>query len=80
MDGLKNWWIDIWCFVVSAGCWLTVEHCQMITSRLALVISVLTLFFITLPKVYIQIRRFIHMFIDDFDRWSKKGFFCKKCR
>jgi len=57
MSYLRGWWVDIWSYVVSIGCWFSVERCQCISSRVALIIGVLTLIFITLPNVYRRIKR-----------------------
>lgn len=59
MEGLKNWWIEIWSGTIGCLCWFTPERCQDISARFALIAIVLTLIFITIPRVCRQIKRWL---------------------
>lgn len=57
MGGIRHWFIDIWSFVVSGWCWFTPNRCHDISTRVALIIGILTLVFVTLPKVVEQTKK-----------------------
>lgn len=52
-----SWWADLSGLLASSLCWFTKSHCEYLTTLLALIIGLLTLFFITIPKVIPNVRK-----------------------
>ena len=72
MERLRHWIDDIWGGAASFMCWFTQAHCDHIATVLAMSIGFVTLFFITIPKAYITIKRCFRN-----KKWTIKNY--KKC-
>ncbi len=59
MDKFKNWFLDILGYVVSAVCVYFPHSCEEWTKVFAMLITIVTLFFITLPKAWPNIKKFL---------------------
>jgi len=55
---LTEWGEDIIGCAIGCFCWFTPAHCDGLAKVVALLIGVITLFFITIPKAYLTIRIF----------------------
>lgn len=64
MEKIRHWGTDISCWIVSFFCyftdllkWFTPAHCEHVSQIIAMLIGILTLFFITIPKAVPNMRR-----------------------
>ncbi len=55
---LTEWGEDIVGGLVGCLCWFTPAHCDGLAKVIALLIGIITLFFITLPKAWMTIKMY----------------------